>query len=109
MADSRHMWRVIENLLNNVFKYALENTRVYMDLITEKNENGEQVIFSIKNISANELNINADELTERFIRGDVLKKYGRKRTWALHCQKSYSCTEWPVQKSFWTEIFSKSF
>ena len=51
MADSRHMWRVIENLLNNVFKYALENTRVYMDLITEKNENGEQVIFSIKNIS----------------------------------------------------------
>ena len=71
MADSRHMWRVIENLLNNVFKYALENTRVYMDLITEKNENGEQVIFSIKNISANELNINADELTERFIRGDV--------------------------------------
>jgi len=71
MADSRHLWRVIENLLNNVFKYALENTRVYMDLDLRDDNGTEKVVFSIKNISANELNINADELTERFIRGDV--------------------------------------
>jgi signal transduction histidine kinase len=71
MADSRHLWRVIENLLNNVFKYALENTRVYMDLDLKEENGTEKVVFSIKNISANELNINADELTERFIRGDV--------------------------------------
>ncbi|MDE6606947.1 MAG: HAMP domain-containing histidine kinase [Lachnospiraceae bacterium] len=66
-ADSRRMWRVIENLFNNIFKYALAGTRVYIDGKTEN----KQVELSIKNISAQPLNINADELTERFIRGDV--------------------------------------
>lgn len=66
-ADGRRIWRVIENLYNNVAKYAMENTRVYVDLkVKDKN-----LEFSIKNISENPLNINADELTERFIRGDV--------------------------------------
>ena len=72
MADSRHLWRVIENLLNNVCKYALSGTRVYLDMHLEQKENEEdRVIFSIKNISASELNVDASELTERFIRGDV--------------------------------------
>ncbi|MBP3782775.1 MAG: HAMP domain-containing histidine kinase [Butyrivibrio sp.] len=72
MADARHLWRVIENLLNNVCKYALSGTRVYLDMVYEENENGnDKVVFSIKNISASELNIDATELTERFIRGDV--------------------------------------
>jgi signal transduction histidine kinase len=73
MADSRYLWRVLENLLNNVFKYALENTRVYLDLSTYVNEDGHtRATLLIKNISASELNqINADDLTERFIRGDV--------------------------------------
>lgn len=67
MADGRRIWRVLENLYNNVAKYAMENTRVYVDMEAD----GEQVRFSIKNISENPLNIQADELTERFIRGDV--------------------------------------
>lgn len=66
-ADSRRMWRVIENLFNNIFKYAMEGTRVYIDGKTEN----KRVALSIKNISAQPLNIDARELTERFIRGDV--------------------------------------
>ncbi|RDU25052.1 sensor histidine kinase [Anaerosacchariphilus polymeriproducens] len=67
-ADGRRIWRVIENLYNNVAKYAMENTRVYADLEVIK---GKQARFSIKNISEQPLNIQAEELTERFIRGDV--------------------------------------
>ncbi|SFA84031.1 Signal transduction histidine kinase [Acetitomaculum ruminis DSM 5522] len=68
MADGRRLWRVIENLYNNIAKYALENTRVYADLIVDDDGYAR---FSIKNISSQQLNIKADELTERFIRGDV--------------------------------------
>lgn len=67
LADGRRIWRVLENLYNNVAKYAMEHTRVYVDLEAD----GERVCFSIKNISENPLNIQADELTERFIRGDI--------------------------------------
>ncbi len=67
LADGRRIWRVIENLYNNVAKYALENTRVYVDMEVLQNV----VAFSIKNISEQALNIDASELTERFIRGDV--------------------------------------
>lgn len=70
-ADSRRIWRVIENLFNNIYKYAMENTRVYLDLKQEQREDNGKVRLSIKNISTQPLNINADELTERFIRGDV--------------------------------------
>lgn len=66
-ADSRRMWRVVENLFNNIFKYAMTGTRVYIDGKTEN----KRVVLSIKNISAQPLNIDANELTERFIRGDV--------------------------------------
>lgn len=70
-ADSRRIWRVIENLFNNIFKYALEGTRVYIDLEERKTENGKgQVTLSVRNISKNPLKVNAKELTERFIRGD---------------------------------------
>lgn len=65
-ADSRRMWRIIENLFNNICKYAMEGTRVYLDLIVE---NG-KVEASLKNISESQMNIKADDLTERFIRGD---------------------------------------
>ena len=67
MADSRRMWRVMENLLSNVYKYALEGTRVYMEV----SRNGSELVLVMKNISAKELNISADELSERFVRGDV--------------------------------------
>lgn len=66
-ADGRRMWRVLENIFNNAAKYAMPGTRVYADVQTE----GERVQFSLKNISAQKLNIRAEELTERFIRGDI--------------------------------------
>lgn len=66
-ADGQRLWRVLENIFGNVVKYALEGTRVYVQTTPEKG----RVVFSLKNISAQPLNISADELTERFIRGDV--------------------------------------
>lgn len=68
-ADGRRMWRILENLFGNILKYAMENTRVYAEVLLEK----DQVIFTLKNISAQPLNIPAEELTERFIRGDVAR------------------------------------
>lgn len=68
-ADSRRIWRVVENLFGNIYKYALFGTRVYMDM--ELSEDRERVSLSLKNISSQSLNIKAEELTERFIRGDV--------------------------------------
>lgn len=67
MADGRRLWRVLENIFSNVVKYAMEGTRVYAETVTEKGK----ISFSLKNISAQPLNIPAEELTERFIRGDV--------------------------------------
>jgi len=65
-ADGRLLWRVFDNLMNNICKYSLENTRVYLAL-TEKDGKA-QVVF--RNISAEELNVDANSLTERFVRGD---------------------------------------
>ena len=65
-ADSRYMYRIIENLFSNISKYAMNNTRVYITL--EKNENN--IVLSMKNISNQKLNISADELKQRFVRGD---------------------------------------
>lgn len=93
MADSRYMYRIIENLFSNVSKYALENSRVYIDirkkaqkeltLITDtekekKYKKGSSpigkvaqcVVVEVKNISQDRLNISADELMQRFVRGD---------------------------------------
>ena len=67
LADGRLVWRVMSNLLSNAVKYALPGTRLYVDL--QKLEN--KVILSLKNISREELNVQADELLERFVRGDV--------------------------------------
>lgn len=67
MADGRRVWRIIENLYNNVAKYALSGTRVYADLVVDN----KKAVFSLKNISESQLNFQANELTERFIRGDV--------------------------------------
>lgn len=65
-ADSRRMWRVMENLFNNICKYAMEGTRVYVDMLAEDGRIG----VSFKNISKQQMNIRPEELTERFIRGD---------------------------------------
>lgn len=68
-SDGRHLYRVIENLYNNVAKYALEKTRVYVEV----QETGDTAVFSIKNVSEKSLaleNSSVEDLTERFIRGD---------------------------------------
>lgn len=79
-ADGRRLWRVLENLYNNAFKYAMDGSRIYVDIIKEESvilDDGTcspaQVIFTIKNISTNPLNIRPEELTERFVRGDVAR------------------------------------
>lgn len=66
MADGGRIWRVIQNLYNNVAKYALKDTRVYVEL---KNNDG-MAEFSIKDISAQQLHKSAQDLSERFVRGD---------------------------------------
>ncbi len=69
MADGRRIWRVVENLYNNVAKYALAHTRVYVTVEATETE----MEFSIKNISEQELKVDTTELTERFIRGDTAR------------------------------------
>ncbi len=65
-ADGRHLWRVIDNLLSNCSKYAMEGTRVYLDLERGKG----QVALSVKNVSREPLNVPAERLMERFVRGE---------------------------------------
>lgn len=65
-ADGRRVWRILENIYQNVYKYAMPHTRVYVGLET----GGLKAVFTMKNISQQPLDISADELTERFIRGD---------------------------------------
>ena len=66
-ADGRLTWRVLSNLLSNVVKYALPGTRVYVDMTQPESK----VLISIKNISREPLNMTAEELMERFVRGDA--------------------------------------
>ena len=65
-ADGRHLWRVLDNLLTNCAKYALPGTRVYVDLRCS----GEQAVLAVKNISRDPLDVPAERLMERFVRGD---------------------------------------
>ena len=65
-ADGRRMYRVLENLLSNIIKYSLNNTRVYIDL----NVNEGKVTLIMKNISSYELNFDPGEIMERFKRAD---------------------------------------
>ena len=67
-ADGKLLYRVLENLLSNICKYALEGSRVYID-VSEPYADG-KLLLEIKNISRDELNISPDELMERFTRGD---------------------------------------
>ncbi len=66
MADGRRLWRVFDNLLNNICKYALGGTRVYIDLVCENSK----AVITFRNISELPINAAAEELTERFVRGD---------------------------------------
>jgi len=66
MADGKHLWRIVDNLLGNVVKYALSGTRVYVNL-----EYGEEVQVVFRNISEKALALSGEELSERFVRGDA--------------------------------------
>ena len=66
-ADGRLLWRVLDNLLSNVCKYALAGTRVYVDLCAQDG----RVFLTVKNISRDPLNVSVDDLMERFVRGDA--------------------------------------
>lgn len=65
-ADSRYIYRIVENLFTNITKYTVEDSRVYIDIT----ENGENYDITIKNISKEKLNITSEELMQRFVRGD---------------------------------------
>ncbi len=66
LADPRHFWRILDNLMVNVLKYAQSGTRVYLDLMKEK----DRMIILFRNISSAPLHISGEELMERFVRGD---------------------------------------
>lgn len=66
MADGRHMWRIFDNLLNNICKYSQRGTRVYLEVC----ERDCKAVVTFRNISSRQLNISSDELMERFVRGD---------------------------------------
>ena len=66
MADGRHMWRIFDNLLNNICKYSQRGTRVYLEVC----ERDGKAVVTFRNISSRQLNISSDELMERFVRGD---------------------------------------
>ena len=65
--DGKLLWRVLSNILNNAVKYAMPNTRLYIDLMVLQGN----AVIAVKNISRDQLNVGADELMERFVRGDT--------------------------------------
>ncbi len=65
-ADGRYLYRVLENIYSNVTKYAMENSRVYLDVVVKS----KSVVIQMKNISQEKLNISAEELMQRFVRGE---------------------------------------
>lgn len=67
LLDSQKTYRVFENLLVNIIKYAMPHTRVYIEIVRE----GEEAVVRMKNVSAAELDFNTEEITERFVRGDA--------------------------------------
>ena len=64
--DSQKTYRIFENMIVNITKYAMPHTRVYIEM----QETDREVSISMKNISASELNFNTEEITDRFVRGD---------------------------------------
>ena len=85
-ADGRQLYRAIENLYTNAAKYALENTRVYVDLEVEENN----AVFRIKNISKNPLPEQGAARKDLFCEGRGIPHDRGKRSWTVHCKESYT-------------------
>lgn len=92
-ADSRYVYRVIENLFGNIAKYALDNSRVYIDVLEKK----DTIEISFKNISKERLNISSDELMQRFVRGDKSRYTEGSGLRTINSQKSNRVAGWKVQ------------
>ncbi len=91
-ADSRYMYRVIENIFSNVSKYALKGSRVYVDV----SEKSEKVKIEVKNISEQKLNISESELMQRFVRGDKSRTTEGSGLRTFNIKKPYKLTGWGV-------------
>ncbi|MCL2248850.1 MAG: HAMP domain-containing histidine kinase [Oscillospiraceae bacterium] len=70
IADSRHLWRTLENLFSNAIKYSLPGTRVFAEL----SQIAEKTVFTMKNTSQTPIDLSGDALTEQFIRGDKARE-----------------------------------
>lgn len=91
-ADSRYMYRVIENIFSNVSKYALKGSRVYVDV----SEKSKKVKIEVKNISEQKLNISESELMQRFVRGDKSRTTEGSGLRTFNIKKSNKPTRWGV-------------
>lgn len=87
-ADSRYMYRVIENIFSNVSKYALKGSRVYVDVLEKSNK----VKIEVKNISEQKLNISESELMQRFVRGDKSRTTEGSGLRTFNIKKPYKLT-----------------
>lgn len=92
LADNRYIYRIIENLYSNVTKYALENSRVYVDIKKNKGK----LNVAIKNISKERLNISTEELMQRFVRGDTSRNTEGSGLRIIYSQKFNRITRWNV-------------
>ena len=79
------MYRIIENLFVNITKYAVRDSRVYIDILSDK----ENVKIEIKNVSNEKLNISADELMQRFVRGDKSRTTDGSGLRIIYIKESY--------------------
>lgn len=91
-ADGKSISRVFQNLFCNISKYAMPNTRVYIDIDKEDG----MVKIKLKNISKEKLNISAEELMQRFVRGDSSRNTERKRIGIIYSRKLGKIAEWKI-------------
>lgn len=87
--DGQKTYRILENLLSNTLKYAMPGSRVYIDVLNEET----QVQIVYKNISATELSMDLEHLTERFVRGDASRN-SEERPGTCYCEKLYRDSGW---------------
>ncbi|MGI6579279.1 MAG: sensor histidine kinase [Saccharofermentanales bacterium] len=73
LADGKYLWRILDNLLSNVVKYAQPNTRIYLDVL---DNNPDKMRIRLRNVSAEPLNITTEQLLERFVQGDSSRSKG---------------------------------